>query len=201
MECLLRGPVEYRVIKPGGIFDLLTVDPAPVPPNARSYRNPAPDVGLPVDIAEIKRDVVAALQRDRQIMRPSSVPADLRDQLAEIYGTGVVDDVTTETANAIRHAAEDPEFATYEEHRLTVTQWQGVQVTTPLTAVVTFLGYESWRSPGSTVFRNDEVFQYQLAMVKETGKWKLVDEASFDPDERRPLDRAETPADGVPRMP
>lgn len=183
------------------IIDNATVVPAPIPPDVRSYRDPLPDAGTAADIAAVKRDVVAAIQRDREIMRPTAVPANLRDQLAEIYGLGVLDDVTRETTAAMNHAAEDPEFRTYAENRLTVTQWQGVQVSTPVTAVATFLAYESWRGVGSTTWENDQLRQYQIILVKEIDKWKLVDEAAFDPDERRPLDRAETPSDGLPRMP
>ena len=163
------------------IIDNATVATAPVPPSTRSYRDPASDVGSTVDIADVKRDVVAALERDREIMRPTGVPPDLRAQLGEIYSLAVLDAVTRRTSNAMIHAAEDPDYPVYAEHRLTVTEWQGVQVPTPVTATAMFLGYESWRDPGSTTFESDPVHQYQIASVKEGGKWKLVDEASFRP--------------------
>ena len=172
------------------VVDNATVIVEPLPPNDRSYRDPAPDVGSTADIADVKRAVVANLQRDREIMRPRVVPPDLRAQLGEIYGRAVLDDVTRETARAMTLGAQDPDYPVYAEHRVTVTEWQGVQVPTPVTATAMFLGYESWRGPGSTDFVSDPVHQYQVALVKEGGKWKLVDEASFDPAERRPVAEA-----------
>ena len=183
------------------IVDSATAVVGPVPPSARHYRDPLPDAGPATDVADVKSDVVADLQRDREIMRPTTVPPDLRNQLTEIYGLEVLDNVTTETSKAMQLAAQDPNFPVYEENRLTVTQWQGVQVASAETATAMFLGYESWRNAGSTTFDADPVLQYQLTLVKESGKWKLIDEAAFDPAERQAQDSAETPPDGLPREP
>lgn len=169
--------------------------PSPPPP---LHRQPLPDAGLATDIADVKRDVVADLNRDADIMRPTIVPSDLKIQLGEIYAAGVLDAVTADTSKAMAAAAADPNYAVYDAHTFTVTQWQGVQVGTPVTAAVTVLGYDSWRTPGATTFQADPPLQWQLVLAKEGGRWKLVDEIAIDP--------AEVPAHdgdqyGVPRMP
>ncbi len=176
-----------------------TVDAtAPLPPDTRSYREPTPDTGTAADIAAVKRDLVLNLRRDAMIMSPRTVPADLQTQLAEVYAASVLEAVTGETAAAMRHAAEDPTYRTYDDYRFVPTQWQGVQAT-PGAAVVTVLGYDSWGSGGT--WTNDTVLQRQMVLANEAGRWKIVEQAAFDPAERRPRDAKQEFPDGLPRMP
>lgn len=106
-----------------------------------------------------------------------------------------------ETQRAMTEAAADPEYKPYDQHDLTVTEWQGVQVTSPVSATAMFLAYESWRDAGTATWQQDPILQYQVVLAKEGDKWKLADEAAFDPGERPPVDPAETPSNGYPRMP
>jgi hypothetical protein len=161
-----------------------SLDPVPVPPNDRNYRKPMPDVGTASDVAAVKADVVADLQRDREIMRPARPPADLRAQLSQIYAAAVLDNIAKETEQAMINTSAD--YRAYDRYKLTVTRWQGVQATSPVAAIATFLGRESWHLVSTATWEQDQTLQWQLVLAKERGKWKLVDEASFDPDERPP---------------
>jgi hypothetical protein len=178
-----------------------TVSAIALPPDVRNYRDPIANVGSASDIASVQGDIVADLRRDREIMRPNVVPIDLRVQLSEIYATSVLDKVTMETQKAITDAAGDPSYLTYDQYNITVTEWQGIQVTSPVTATATFLGYESWHLVSTGAWDQDQPLQWQLVLAKEDGRWKLVEEAAFDPDERPACDPDQTPCDGQPRMP
>jgi hypothetical protein len=173
---------------------------APLPPDLKNYRDPTPDVGSASDIAAVKRDIVLDLDQDAEIMRPHDVPSDLQSQLGEVYAASVLEAVTGETARAMQGAAEDPNYPAYAEHRFAVTEWQGVQAT-PTGAVATLLGYDSWRNVGQTTFVDDPVNQWQIVLANEGGRWKLVDQAAFDPAERRANDSSQQFPDGLPRMP
>jgi hypothetical protein len=131
------------------------------------------------DVAAVKRAVQDDIVRDRQIMRPSTVPPDLREQLSDIYAARVLDKTTSETADAIMATGKDATFREYDANRLTVTEWESVRVTDD-SATATFLGYESWRAPGSSTFEADPVRRYRVVLAKESGKWKLVEEAQDD---------------------
>lgn len=150
--------------------------------------------GTAADVAAVKRDVVLNLRRDAMIMRSRDVPADLQTQLAEVYAASVLETVTGETAAAMRAAAADPGYQTYDDYRFVPTQWQGVQAT-PAAATVTVLGYDSWGSDGT--WENDEVLQRQMVLANEAGRWKIVEQAAFDPAERSAKREV---LDGLPRM-
>lgn len=171
------------------------------PPRSFKRLTGARTRGAAADVSDVKQRVVALLERDRDLMRPTTVAPTLRTELSKIYGVAVLDDVVDETTDAIEGAATDPNFPKYSDHDFIVEKWEELLLSTPVTAEITVIARERWLDQASGQWSTDPPLQYQLTLVKEIDQWKLVDESAFDPTEAPAIDSAESPSTGDLRMP
>ena len=168
--------------KRAAIIAATPADTTPEPEGLRR-RPPAPDVGSPDDIQAVRVALGNGITRYKVTMAlPQDIPGRLsivNDRVAmerrlaplrEAFDSARADRLISDIERALTSVAADPTYRCFQDYRLIVKNWQGIQVTGDQAEAV-FEASNSYKVDGSWV--DDPVEQWQVSLVRSGGVWKI----------------------------